>query len=251
MQTTHLLNRQRLAFSVDNMTTTRTTEHRDAGAKIRARRAFLRLSRPTIAKATGGVLYVELQKRIEDGDKKVRTLLLHQIAAYLTVLEWTGEDFERETGVELPDGQPTVPGSEPYEGSLIVGYYGTVAAGLQSVEQEDEAERLIPIDPTLPGLRGRTKGHLGLLRVNGDSMVSPKAAESIPEGSMVLVEWGAAPAPNDVVVAWLEDRQTAVLKQYQEGTEAVLRSFNPSGPVFRADEAPIVRGVVRTVMRKP
>lgn len=232
------------------MASPRTTEHPDAGDRIRARRAFHKLSRPAVSHATDGVLYERLQKRIEDGDKKVRTLRVNQVAAYLKVLEWTPEDFERETGVPLLEVGEDVPGSEPYKGGLLVGYYGTVAAGLHSVEEDSEPERLIPLDPLMPGLRGRPAGRLGLLRVNGDSMVSPKAAESIPEGSMVLVEWGAAPAPNDVVVAWLDAHDTAVLKQYQEGPDAVLRSFNPTGPVFRAAELPTVRGVVRMVMRK-
>jgi len=233
------------------MTRKKPAEHPDAGARIAGRRGYLKLSRPRIAELTNGVLYERLQKRIEDGDKAVRTLRVDQIAAYMQALEWTREDFERETGVELPDDHAGVPGSEPYEGGLMVGYFGTVSAGLQDIQDEGDPERMIPIDPALPGLKGRTKGHLGLLRVNGDSMVSPKAAESIPEGSMVLVEWGAAPAQGDIVVAWLESHETAVLKQYQEGTDVVLRSFNPKGPVFRAEEMPTVRGVVRTVMRKP
>lgn len=233
------------------MTTSRTPEHPEAGARIRARRAFLNKSRPDLAKATDNVLYVELQKRIEDGDKKVRTLTVPQAAAYMRELDWTPEEFERETGVEVPYASLAVPGSEPYEGGLQVGYYGTVAAGLHGIEHEDEAERMVPIDPLLPGIRGRNTKQLGLLRVNGDSMVSPRAAESIPEGSVVLVEWGAAPADRDIVVAWLDSHDTAVLKEYQEGPETVLRSFSPEGPVFRADALPSIRGVVRTIMRKP
>lgn len=187
------------------MTTPRTKEHPEAGARIRARRAYLNLSRPQVAALSNNVLYVELQKRIEDGNKRVLTLRADQVRAYLDALQWTTEDYERETGVELPDS-PGVPGAEPYEGGLNVGYYGTVAAGLHSIDHDEAAERFVPISPILPGLRGRTQASLGLLRVNGDSMVSPKAAETIPEGSMVLVQVKMPAALRDAVDVAAQER---------------------------------------------
>lgn len=251
---------ERLSSNVFGMTETKAKEHPQAGAKIRARRAFLGKSRKDIETETSGVIYMDLQKRIESGTKKVRTLHIKHLKAWMEALEWSPADFEHETGVELgfegdseaaPAGLTAVPGTEPYKGGLSVGYYGTVRAGLGRVEQEDDPERRVALDPIMPGVRGRDESHLGLLRVNGDSMVSEKAAESIPEGSMVLVEWGAVPAPDEIVVAWLDSHDTAVLKQFKEGKEAVLRSFNPAGPVFRGDSEASVRGVVRMVMRKP
>lgn len=232
------------------MTTGSSRERTDAGARIRARRSYLGKSRPDIAAETDNLIYTELQKRVEDGSKKVRTLQARHLAAYLKALDWTAAAFEQETGVVLPEVE-TMPGAEPFSGGLAVPYYGTVSAGLLSIEAEEHPEQLVALDPILPGLRGRTSRKLGLLRVNGDSMVSMKVADSIPEDSMVLVEWDAAPAPDDIVVAWLDEHSTAVLKQFQEGDGAVLRSFNPRGPVFRGDSGAVIRGVVRLILRKP
>ena len=240
-----------LVPNLNSMTTTAPPhgERPDAGANIRARRAWLKKSRPAIETETDNVLYTELQKRIEDGEKKVRTLHVRHITAYLEALQWTAADWERETGITLPESDP-VPGSEPYEGGVPVAYYGAVSAGLINV-MDEAPESYINLDPSLPGMRGKTGKHLGLLRVNGDSMISDNAVKSVPEGSMVLVEWGAAPVDDDLVVAWLEDHSTAVLKQYREGRDIVLRSFNPRGPVFRASDDIDVRGVVRLIIRRP
>lgn len=225
------------------------TERPDAGDRIRARRSYLKKSRPDIERETGGLIYTEMQKRVEDGSKKVRTIYAGRLKAYMAALEWTPADLERETGVSIIDDD--MPGSEPWTGGITVGYYGTVRAGLGAVEGMDTPDQMVNLDPILPGLSGRNVRRLRLLRVNGDSMVSPKAAESIPKGSMVLVEWDATPQPDDLVVAWLADYDTAVLKQYKEGSEAVLRSYNPHGPVFRSVDDIDIRGVVRLIFRKP
>ncbi len=110
----------------------------------------------------------------------------------------------------------------------------------------------MPIDPSLPGIKGRPKSRLAWLWVNGDSMLSPSASESIPPGSMVVFEWGAAPEHRDIVIAWIEQLEIAVIKQFNEGNEVVLSSYNPSGPVFRAGSYDMdIRGVVRLILRKP
>lgn len=225
------------------------TERPDAGARIRAQRAFIGKSRPDIEKETGGLIYRDLQKRVEDGQKKVRTIHLRHLKAWIDALNWTPAQFEEATGVGLPETH--VPGSSPFDGRMQVPLYGDVAAGIMGVEMDEKPETFIALDPTLPGLKGRKPSRLGVLKVNGNSMVSPNAAQTVPEGSLVLVEWGATPSHGDLVVAWLPEHETAVLKQFQEGRDIVLRSLNPSGPAFRASEEPDVRGVVRLVMRRP
>lgn len=225
------------------------TEHPDAGARIRAQRAFVGKSRPDIERETEGLIYRDLQKRVEDGTKKVRTIHLRHLTAWIDALEWTVQQFEDATGVELPESG-AVPGNSPFNGSIQVPMYGSVAAGILGVDMNDTPDTFMMLDPSLPGLKGRNPKRLGVLKVTGDSMVSPDAALTVPEGSMVLVEWGAAPRAGDLVVAWLPDHETAVLKQYQEGRDIVLRSLNPSGPAFRSSDEPDVRGVVRLVMRR-
>ena len=93
---------------------------------------------------------------------------------------------------------------------------------------------------------------LVVLTVNGDSMVSPNAALSVPHGSMVIVERGAMPTDGELVVAWIDELELSVLKRYDEGDDVVLKSLNPRGPVFRAGEHKIdIRGVVRFYIGRP
>ncbi len=142
--------------------------------------------------------------------------------------------------------------SENYTPTLPVPILGTVGAGLHALDTDIDYDGVeyLPMDPTEPRLRGRLR--LVALRVNGDSMVSDVVARSVRPGSMVVVEIGAIPQDGNLVVAWLPNRDTAVLKQFRESSDAVLRSFNPSGPVFRAADEPIeIRGVVRVVQTYP
>jgi SOS-response transcriptional repressor LexA len=227
------------------------TESGQAGRAIAARRAFLNLSRPDIEQRTNGVIYEKLLARLETGKKSISSLRLTEYAALLGALEWTPADFTESTGVDMPTSQP-VPGNRPYNASLLVPIFGSVSAGLVKAEINDVPSEFLSLDPSLPGIRGRNVSSLGILTVNGDSMASPVAADSVPEGSMVLVEWGAIPQARDLVVAWLGEHDTAVLKQYSEGAEVILRSFNPQGPLFRAGATDIdVRGVIRLILRKP
>lgn len=226
-------------------------ESAQAGREIAARRTFLGKSRGQIVLETNGVIYEKLLARLETGEKTVGSLKLTEYNALLGSLEWTPSDFTENTGVAMPAAQP-VPGNTPFHGSVRVPIYGSVSAGLSNAEINVTPTDFLSLDPSLPGLKGRNLSALGVLNVNGDSMISPVAADGIPEGSMVLVEWGAVPRPDDLVVAWLADYETAVLKQYGEGGEVILRSFNPRGPVFRMGETAVdVRGVVRLIMRRP
>lgn len=197
------------------------------------------------------MIYEKLLARIETGEKSISSLRLTEYNALLRALEWSPADFTEATGVAMPEAEP-VPGALPFAPSVQIPIYGSVSAGLSLAEINDVPTDFLSLDPSLPGLKGRPVSALGILTVNGDSMISPVAAQGIPEGSMVLVEWGAAPRHDDLVVAWLPEYETAVLKQYGEGGEVILRSFNPRGPVFRfgSTEAD-VRGVVRLIMRRP
>src|SRR5690606_2600093 len=107
-------------------------------------------------------------------------------------------------------------------------------------------------DPNIQGIRGRPVKRLAVMRVNGDSMVSPRVSESIPKGAQIVVERGAAPSHGDTVVAWIRDLDLSGLKKFEEGDEVILSSLNPRGPVFRAGEHDIqIGGVVRLVIKTP
>lgn len=243
----------RNAATLDDMPKARSTrtESSHAGRAIAARRAFLDKSRAQIVVETNGVIYEKLLARIETGEKSISSLRLTEYNALLEALEWSPSVFTESTGVEMPAADP-IPGSVPFDASVRIPIYGSVSAGLSQAEIDDAPTDFLSLDPSLPGIKGRPVSALGVLTVNGESMISPVAAQGIPEGSMVLVEWGAVPRNDDLVVAWLSEHETAVLKQYGEGGEVILRSFNPRGPVFRLGSTLAdVRGVVRLIMRRP
>jgi len=222
------------------------------GAAIKARRAFLNLKAEDVVDLTRGAISLKLLSKLENNHVSPASLKLGKYRMLLSVLQLGPAEFEELTGVPASAPEPDeLPGSTPYTPSINVPLVGTVSAGLKGHIVNDDHDT-ISLDATLPGLRGRQKQNLVALVVNGDSMVSDCAATTVRPGSHVVVELGALPASGDLVAAWLVNREVAVLKQYGEGGDVVLRSFNPSGPVFRLKDEPIdVRGVVRVIMSYP
>ena len=222
-----------------------------AARALRARRSYLGKTQEEMVDASGGELNQRLISELETGKRSVQTLTLPKLRALIDGLEWTGEEFSRETGVEVPTAAP-IPGSVEYEPTLAIPRYGSVSAGIRAGGEPDPNEKPYNIDPRLPWLRGRDLSQLVVLTVNGDSMVSPKAALSVPHGSLVVVERGGMPADGELVVAWIDELELSVLKRYDEGDDVVLKSLNPRGPVFRAGEHKIdIRGVVRFYIGRP
>lgn len=219
------------------------------GAAIRGRRSALRLTSEDVYEMTGGAINQKMLSRLENDHVGIQTLRVTKLTALLSVLKWTVDELEEATGVKLSQG---LPGTEAYSPTLRLPILGTVAAGMHDVVHGmAEPVDYLTVDPYASGLRGRDADSLVVLLVDGDSMLSESAARKIPHGANVIVELGAAPSNGDIVVAWLPDRETAVLKEWRE-EGAVLRSYNPRGPVFRlADTEFDVRGVVRLVQYRP
>lgn len=223
-------------------------ERSDSGQRVAARRSYLRKTQEGIEVETNGILKQRMLSRIEMGDKSVGSLSTSQTSALMRVLKWTPEEFETETGVQLPE---RIPHAEPYMPTLKVPVLGSVSAGLLQNEVGDPDDFRL-YDPRTDGLKGRDPSVLAEVTVNGNSMISEGAAREVRDGSRVVVEFGAAPQHGDLVVAWIGDLDTAVFKRFEEGPETVLRSFNPHGPVFRAGQHKIdVRGVARLITLKP
>lgn len=218
------------------------------GAAIAARRRYLGLSQEDVVRLTNGAINLKLLSQLENDHKHPKTMRLAKYQALLSALRWTPAEFEEATGVPPLTSDP-LPGAEDFEPVLRIPVMGTVSAGLAAFEEIVEADSFVQVDPRLaPGLASIPPDALVALTVNGDSMISDSAARMVPHGAHVVVEVGAIPTHGDLVVAWLPNRETLVIKLYQEGRDVVLKSYNPRGPVFRLGEEPIeVRGVVRMV----
>jgi SOS-response transcriptional repressor LexA len=230
----------------------RATRPASVGAALKARRNFLGLKAEEVVERTGGTINLKLLSKIENNHVSPASLKLGKYRMLLAALELTPAEFEELTGVHAALPEPEeLPGSVPYIPTLRIPVVGTVSAGLRGHRVID-SETFLALDPSLPGLVGRSEANLVALRVNGDSMVSERVGLSIRSGAHVVVELGAIPVDGDLVAAWLPAREVAVLKKFREEPDTVLRSLNPLGPVFRLADEPIdIRGVVRMVLSYP
>lgn len=118
--------------------------------------------------------------------------------------------------------------------------FGPISAGF-AAPVEEQAEELITLDTYLV----RDKASTFLLRVRGDSMIEA----GIHEGDMVVVERGAEPRVNEIVVGVLDGEYTLKRLKRDKG-KYYLQAENPSYPDMFALEELQVAGVVRAVIRK-
>ena len=223
------------------------------GDAIAARRRWLGLTAEELVEQSNDEISLKLLSQLENNRYGLENLRLSKYKALLNVLRWTPAQFEEATGVPRLLSDP-LPGAEEYEPTLRIPIIGTVSAGLSAIEEIVEAETFLSIDPRVAPhqLASAPPGSLYALLVNGDSMVSDFAAKEVRHGSHVVVEVGAAPTHGNLVVAWLPTREILVVKAYQEGSDVVLRSYNPRGPIFRLGAEPVeIRGVVRMVVSYP
>jgi len=238
-----------LASMAANVTTRPTAGAISPGAAIAGRRRALGLTIEDVVNLTRGVVNQKLLSRLENDHISASQLKVTKLTALPSALRWTVADLEEATGVKLNEG---LPGAEAYAPSLRLPVLGTVAAGLRDVDQSmDHPTDYLSVDPHASGLRGRPFKNLVVVLVDGDSMLSDRASRTIPHGASVIVELGATPVDGDIVAAWVPEYDTAVLKKFNE-KDALLRSNNPRGPVFRLIDTDIqIRGVVRLVQYRP
>jgi repressor LexA len=117
---------------------------------------------------------------------------------------------------------------------------GSIAAGFPTQEEEQETEA-ITLDEFLVKNPDRTY----MLTVRGDSMIDA----GIMPGDIVLVEKGATPSQNDIVVARVDDEWT--LKYYVRDNAGVrLEPANPKYKFIRPLRSLEIGGIVRAVIRK-
>lgn len=219
------------------------------GRALKAQRVRMGLTQEQVVEQSEGKLYPRLVSELETGKRNISEVSLEQALVYASILGYSPEALAADSRMpQLP--VKTTPTDE-YRPTLALPMFGDVAAGLNPGDVADEIEKFY-IDPSITGIRGRPAARLAVMRVNGDSMVSPKMSNSIPKGSLIVVERNAVAQSGDTVVAWIRELDLSVLKKFEEGDEAVLTSLNPSGPVFRAGDHDFeIRGVVRLIIKSP
>jgi len=192
---------------------------------------------------------------LPDVERSVRYFLYKEPSTFdriLRALQWTPEDFTRETGIELP-GFQSAPlermGAEPVSMAQVP-LVGAVSAGRGDSEAGFMGFVEVPSD-----LVRRFQGRLYALRVDGDSMFCDDLPYAIPPGAYVVVSPDLDPQPGDLVVAWDEENEVAYLKEYRpkQGGYQLLKSWNPEVPpiVVRNGDRVQVQGVVVYVSYSP
>ncbi|PJI55217.1 hypothetical protein CTI14_06835 [Methylobacterium radiotolerans] len=143
-------------------------------------------------------------------------------------------------------------GAYPINGRYPVPVLGDVAAGGRNdtFVSIEEAEEEIDVGYDLARRYGLS--NLYGLRVNGDSMYSERVRFSVPNGSTLIVHREMQPTRGDLVIAYIEDLDLGVVKEYGEPEDVALSSYNPRGPIYRANEHRIrICGVVVEVRFRP
>lgn len=127
-------------------------------------------------------------------------------------------------------------GAEPINGEYPVPLLGDVAAGgrMDTFIPVENAEEWIDAGRGLAMRYGLSS--LYALRVTGDSMYSERARFSVPDNSVVIVHRELEPVRGDIVVAYIEELDVGVIKSFGEPEDATLSSYNPTGPVYRANQ---------------
>ncbi|MCF7532007.1 LexA family protein [Pseudomonas petrae] len=113
------------------------------------------------------------------------------------------------------------------------------------------------VEPYPPGFSDRyemseydAKGPAFWLEVKGDSMTSP-VGQSVPEGTLILVDTEADAQSGKLVVAKLGDSNEATFKKLvDDGGRRFLKPLNPAYPIeMVADDCRIIGVVVRALMK--
>ncbi|HEY8994286.1 MAG TPA: transcriptional repressor LexA [Lacunisphaera sp.] len=98
--------------------------------------------------------------------------------------------------------------------------YGAIPAGLPAM-QEQTAEEVLTVDPSVFGLRRPKPHQYWALRVQGDSMIDAH----ILDGDLVVLERREA-RPGDIVAALVDETTTTLKRLVQADGRMILRAEN-------------------------
>lgn len=226
---------------------------KNPGRAIAARRTYLGLSQFDLEDATNGKLSQTYISKVETGKRSIQKMPIDRVRQFLDVLRWNPQDWEENTGVELPSTTITVPSSreEPYDPTYPIPQYDTLLGGILA-DEEEEPNSYYPFDPKL--LPGRPMKNMRVAPPDPAAMASEQTRARIPQGTPLIIERGATPTDNQLCIAWspVHNRAVLIRKNELNDPNVVLSSYEPNGPTFRAGSVKLeVRGVARKMMLEP
>mgnify|MGYP001627190794 CR=1 FL=1 len=222
-----------------------------AGVAIRRRMRELGLSQPDLGRALGRSHSWVNMYLLERPAYTLRRMWVQNpdlIARLLKALQWTPEEFTRETGIELPTMPAKLKASMTYMERIPLVGVVSAARGDSMAEPMGYVE----VDSSVVS---RHSGYtLFALEVDGDSMYCEDLPFAIPPGAIVVVAKEKQPSPGDIVVAWHREKEVGYLKQWfpKDGYQ-VLRSWNPDVPpmVVQGQDEVEIQGVVVQIVIDP
>ena len=207
---------------------------KDAAEAIKARLKQLDISQAEFSKRVGKSTGWAGARFLSSVDTMVRYLAYKEpttLERILDVLEWTPEQFTRETGLELPGF------SRPPETIPVRRYRIPIVEAGAGLPAWDESGEFVVLD--LPELRGKKESELFAVRVVGDSM-SP----TFLNGDVVVC-WKEGRPEAGRVVAVHQHGDGIILKRLQyAGSQPMLYSDNPAYPPVPLGEYDRIFGVV-------
>lgn len=210
-----------------------------AAAAIRKRIKELGLSQPKISRMAGKSASWLATQVLTNPESSIRYIWAKEpttLERLLRALQWTPEQFAKETGLEIPSlSRPT--------NTLPVRRYRIpiVNAGAGLPVWNDGGEFVI-LD--LPELRGKPESELFAVRIQGDSM-SPTYLNGD-----VVVCWIQGQPESGRVVAVHQHGDGLIIKRLQMvGSQVMLYSDNPAYPPMLMGEYDRVYGVALGMWR--
>jgi len=210
-----------------------------AADAIRRRIRDLGLSQPKVSRMAGKSASWLATQVLPNPESSLRYLWAKEpitLERLLRALQWTPEQFTRETGLELPgfSSRPDVLPVRRYRIPIV-----EAGAGLPAW---DESGEFVVLD--LPELRGKKESELFAVRVVGDSM-SP----TFLNGDVVVC-WKEGQPEAGRVVAVHQHGDGIILKRLQyAGSQPMLYSDNPAYAPVMMGEYDRIYGVVLGMWR--
>lgn len=202
------------------------------GAKIKKRREKLGYSQKKLAAMCGW----KYQRRVSEYENDLRPIPTKFIPVIETALQaypgWLLDEFADESALVSINQDGNISSNVrviPVRQMPIFTLEEFVmqSLGKLAVHATNEA---IPVYNTSPTYKA--------IQVSGDAMESPSASgPSFKSGDIIFVDDGQKiPAPGNFVIAIIDEKDTAVFKQYVEDAgRAYLKSINPAYPSIPFD----------------
>ena len=214
---------------------------KDAAAiAIRRRMHELGLSQKDLGVKVGRSQAWISQELLKDPDQTVKYLWAKSPEALdrlLRALQWTPEEFARETGIHIPLEAPH-PDLSPVARYRIP----VVDAGAGPPMWSEEAEYIVL---HIPELRGKSERELFAVRVHGDSM-----EPTLKEEDVVVFWTQGAVEPGRIVAVHVHWDGVVIKRLQRHGDTWYLYSDNPEHPPVPLHEADKVLGVAVNLVRK-